>query len=194
MNTSFRVTNVRIIAKNVAKPVVVFEQANKPAVLRNPKQALIDLQNSGRALGIDEAEFANGYENVSHATKAEFIEALLDTIGATITADLTYVKAGDKYAIGASHPALTDKKHPSYGKVKKAGDTLLAEKDGVWVEGFMSIPLTQEEKMNRSVSREVANIMAKAFGGFQSAPATSRRPLSIEEEEADALNSEAFGG
>ena len=35
---------------NIERPVVVFEVLGHEAIVRNPKQALIDLQNSGRAL------------------------------------------------------------------------------------------------------------------------------------------------
>lgn len=56
MRKSGVISNVRTIF-NIAKPIVVFELHGQEAIVRNPKQALIDLQNSGRALDINAKEF-----------------------------------------------------------------------------------------------------------------------------------------
>ena len=61
---------------NIERPVVVFEVLGHEAIVRNPKQALIDLQNSGRALDVNINEFAGGIETVSPATRALFVQAL----------------------------------------------------------------------------------------------------------------------
>ncbi len=167
MKKSFLITNVRPIL-NIDKPIVIFEVAGGDAVVRNPKQALTDLQNSGRALTINPKAFANGVEGANIADKSAFITALFDCQNATLTGDITAVKAGDKYVVSAGHPALTDTNHAFYGKVKEGG-TLVAEKDGVWVEGFLSIPLTEQEKMRRDLTGTMATAMLAlyGFGGAQ---------------------------
>lgn len=165
MNTSRQITGIKAIM-NIAKPIVVFQLAGHPDVARNPKQALIDLQNSGRAL------------NVTSVTDVNFVKALHNTVGATLSGDLRVFKAGDEYTVTEGHPALTDKNHALYGKVK-LGEKLRAEGDGVYVEGFLSIPETDAEKMRGAIAEKTAEFMASLLGitpvGAQpaySAPAT----------------------
>jgi hypothetical protein len=198
MRKSFVISNVRTIF-NIAKPIVVFEVVGGEAIVRNPKQALIDLQNSGRALNVNQLEFANGIEGVSQDTRAKFISALLDTVGATLSGDITPVRKGDTYEANEYSSVITDKNHALYGKVK-VGDTVTVAEDGSpRVEGFLSILLTESEKMRREVSGTIAQAMLAMYGFGQavpqaSAPTTYGNPL---EEEAPAVptatEDEAFG-
>lgn len=162
MKNSFVITAVRPIF-NIDKPIVVFEGQGGEAIVRNPKQALTDLQNSGRALDINAKEFARGLENVNSNTRANFISALFDCDNASLSGDMTHTKAGDTYVLRAGHPALTDPSHAYFGKVKE-GDSLKAEKDGTWVEGFLTIPLTEQDKMRRDVSGYVGKAMLAMYG------------------------------
>ena len=162
MRKSLAITGVRTIFQ-IDKPIVVFEVAGHEAIVRNPKQALIDLQNSGRALEINTREFDGGVENLSGVTKTVFTQALLDCIGATITGEISLTKAGEKYTPNETHPVFTDKNHPFFNKIK-LGETLIAEKDSVWVEGFLSIPLTESEKMRRDVAGNISKAMMAMYG------------------------------
>lgn len=162
MKKSLTITNVRPIF-NIERPIVVFEVAGNEPLVRNPKQALTDLQNSGRALNINVNDFAGGYANANPLAKAQLVEALFACNGAVVTADITNIKAGDSYTVTAGHPALTDKNHKDYGKVKEGGQ-LKAEKDGVWIEGFMSIPLTPAEMLRKELAVAGAATMLQMFG------------------------------
>lgn len=159
---SFKIVAVRPIL-GIDKPIIVLEVQGGQAIVRNPKQALTDLQNSGLALDIDAKEFAYGIERVSQYTKAEFLEGLYDLVGDTVTGDITDVKAGDSYVVTGNHPALVDPNHPFYNKVKD-GETLKAEKDGQWVTGFLSFSPSMEKRMMKSDSREYAKLRMKQFG------------------------------
>lgn len=194
MKKSFQIANVRPIF-NIDKPIVVLELVGGEAIVRNPKQALTDLQNSGRALDINAKAFAGGIEGVDAITKAKFISALFDCNGTVVTGDITNTKAGDKYIIRAGHPALTDASHASYGKVKE-GDSLVAEKDGVWVDGFLSIPLTEQEKMRRDVSGNISSALMAMYGFGGATPVQAVAQPQLEEAydlPATATADEAFG-
>ena len=197
MKKSFQIVSVRPIL-NIDRPIVVFEVAGNEPIVRNPKQALTDLQNSGRALEIDATAFSGGYNAVPQMIKAQFIQALFDCAGATITGDITNIKAGDEYTVTAGHPALTDTNHPHYNKVKEGGK-LKAEKDGVWVEGFLSIPLTPAELLRRDMSTKMAQTMMQLMGLAGSAPVAAA-PIANDAFDTDPVGipagtaAEAFGG
>jgi len=189
MKKSLQITQVRTIL-NIAQPIIVLEVLGHEAVVRNPKQLLTDLQNSGRALDIDAKLFANGIENVDQVTRAKFITACLDLNGATLTADVKVFKAGDTYELTEGHPLVVS----GQGKV---GDKQKAEKDGVWVEGFMSIPLTEQEKMRRDVSGNIANAMLSLYGfgaSAQAQPVANANPIGNDDDnDATQASKEATG-
>lgn len=178
---TLRIIAVRTIFQT-EKPVVVFETAGGKAILRAPKLALIDLQNSGRALTLPADCLNNGLANLHPAQKQVFIQALLRTKGADLTGDITDVKAGDKYAVSKGHPALTDPNHKDFGKVKKEGDELVAEKDGTWINGFLDIPFTDKEMMRQDLT-EVGAISMLAMFGFNAPIA----PVSISQQETEDI-------
>jgi hypothetical protein len=151
METTKQITGVKVIM-NIAKPIIVFQLAGHPDVARNPKQALTDLQNSGRALGI------------TSTSDPRFVKEVHGCVGATLSGDLRVFKAGDEYTIGEGHPAIVDRNHPQFGKVN-LGDKLRAEADGVWVEGFLSIPQTLMERQLEANAGAYASVMM-AFMGF----------------------------
>ena len=162
---------------NMAKPVVVFELTNGITVFRYPKQALIDMQNSGRALDIHATALDRGLDGLNAVDRQNYITALLDCTNAQLTGDIITYKAGDEYEITAQHPSITDKTHPDFGKVK-VGDKKQAEKDGNRVEGFLFIPLTEAEKMRRSVSVNIAQAMMQMYGlGSVPAPIAMHTPV-----------------
>lgn len=162
---------------NMAKPVVVFELTNGITVFRYPKQALIDMQNSGRALDIHPTALDRGLNGLNAVDRQNYITALLDCTNAQLTGDIITYKAGDEYEITAQHPSITDRTHPDFGKVK-VGDKKQAEKDGNRVEGFLFIPLTEAEKMRRSVSVNIAQAMMQMYGlGSVPAPIAMHTPV-----------------
>lgn len=169
MRKSLVISNVRTIF-SIAKPIVVFEVLGHEAIVRNPKQALIDLQNSGRALDINVNEFANGIENVSQGTKAKFITALFDTVGATLSGDITPVKKGDTYVANEFSSCIVDKTHSLYNKVKIGDVVTITEDSSPRVEGFLSIALTEQEKMRRDLTSAMADKMLQAFGFGMNVP------------------------
>ena len=170
MKKSLQIVAVRTIL-NIDKPIVVLEVLGHEAIVRNPRQMLTDLQNSGRALDINPKAFHAGYENADQLTKAKFTTACLDAQGATLTADVKAFKAGDTYELTEGHPLVVS------GQAK-VGDKQKAEKDGVWVEGFMSIPLTEQEKMRRDVSGNIANAMLALYG-FGAPVQTQAEPVAV---------------
>lgn len=149
MSTTKVITGVRVIM-GIERPVIVFKLDGFPDVVRNPKQALTDLQNSGRIT------------TVKSTNDPRFAEEIHACVGATLTGDLKAYKAGDEYTVTAGHPEIAS------GKAN-LGDKRLAEKEGVWVEGFLSIPLSDKEKMMNKMARESAFVMLDMFG-FASTP------------------------
>ena len=197
MRKSLVISNVKTIF-NIAKPIVVIEVLGHEAIVRNPKQALIDLQNSGRALDINVNEFANGIEYVSQGTRAKFINALFDIVGATLTGDITPVKKGDTYVANEFSSCITDKAHPLYNKVKIGDTVTITEDSSPRVEGFLSIPRTQAELMRRDASAIMAEQMLAMFGFGQqvpqaTAPQAIGNPLEEEEVVPTATADEALG-
>lgn len=159
---SLKIVNVKVIF-NIEKPIVVLEVAGHGAIIRNPKQMLTDLQNSARALALNPNELSRGIEHVSPGFKADFISAIFDCVGAEVRGDISVLKAGDTYEITEFHPAITTKTHKLSGKVS-VGDEVKAETDSVWVEGFLSIPLTDIDKIRRDVTKSMAQSMLSMFG------------------------------
>lgn len=196
MNNSFQITGVRAIL-NIERPIIVLEVAGGNNIVRNPKQMLTDLQNSFRASKIDPKAFANGYANADQFAKQAFIAELSKLNKATIQGDIRQVKAGDEYEVSEGHPALTDAKHPAFGV--KLGEKLKAEKDGVWVEGFLSIPFTEQEQLRTELTDKTATLLAQMMGIGSTAFASSQPTqqfLTIEEpteDDADVTAREAIG-
>jgi hypothetical protein len=175
MQTTSFITVIKTVF-NHTKPVVVFELANGTTIFRYPKQALIDLQNSGRALSINANALDRGLSALSPFERQDFQTALIECANAQITGDIITYKAGDEYEITAQHPSITDKSHPDFGKTK-IGDKKLAEKDGNRVEGFLFIPLTEAEKLRRDMSVNMAKAMMQMYGlGSVPTPITQSQP------------------
>lgn len=144
MKTTRVITGVRVIL-NIEQPVVVFQLDGHADVVRNPRQALVDLQNSGRIA------------DVKSTNDPRFTEELHRCVGAQLSGDLKPFKAGDKYTVTEGHPAIK-------AGTAQLGDQLVAEKDGVWVEGFLSIPKTPAELLRQDMAREGALVMMSMFG------------------------------
>ena len=64
-------------------------------------------------------------------------------------------------------------KKPPYAVMAKQR----AEKDGVWVEGFMSIPLTADERLDNKIANKFAEAMLR-LRGF-GAPQTQAEPVAV---------------
>lgn len=172
MNKSLLITNVKVITK-IEKPIVVLETQGHEPIVRSLTQFLTDLQNSGRAL------------NVRSVTEPAFIDACHAVVGATVTGDITPYKAGSKYKLDATHPDVVA------GKAN-VGDEKAADKDGVRIEGFLSIPLTFMERQVKANADAYATFMGNMFGAMMNiAPAVSATPANSftpEEDEDDVLN------
>ena len=190
MKKSFVITAVRPILA-IANPIVVFEVQGGAPIVRNPKQAVTDLQNSGLLLDVDYKVFADGIENVPQAIKAQFISALHECRGATIEGDITFTGAGEMYIPNDTHPIFTSKDYPGFGSIKKGGQ-LKAEKDTVWVDGFCTITLTSNVTMMNKVASEVAKGFMAMYGfGAVTAP-QAVQALPVPQEESDDVHAEAF--
>lgn len=175
------ITNVRTIF-SITKPIVVFDVAEGESIVRNPKQALIDLQNSGRALKLRPNALANGIESLNATDRETFIESLMDCVGATLTGDITPVKKGDTYVANEYSSVITDKNHKLYGKVKLGEVVTVEEDSSPRVEGFLSIPLSTMEKQVRANAREMASLMAGMFGfnaPVAQAPTQAQTPFEL---------------
>lgn len=191
MKKSLQIVSVRPIL-SIDKPIIVLEVLGHEAIVRNPRQMLTDLQNSGRALDINPKAFHNGYENADGLSKSLFISACHEVQGAVLTADVKAFKAGDVYTLTEGHPLVVS------GQAK-IGETQKAEKDGVWVEGFMSIPLTADERLENKIANKYAEAMLRlrgltAFGQTQVQPEPATNPIDNEfEDPSEQASKEAIG-
>ena len=188
MKKSLQIVAVRPIL-NIDKPIIVLEVLGHEAIVRNPKQMLTDLQNSGRALDIHPKAFHNGYENADGITKGAFISACHEIQGATLTADVKAFKAGDIYELTEGHPLVVS------GQAK-VGDKQKAEKDGVWVEGFMQIPLTADERLDNKIANKFAEAMLRlrGFGAPQTQEPVANNPIIDDfDDDATEASNEAVG-
>lgn len=173
----------------IERPIVVLEVPNNQkgvknhdkGIARTPEQMLRDLKGS---LLLP--------KDVTSTSDQRFIDALRNCRGGKVTADVRFFKAGDKYTIEAGHPALTDTNHPLYDKVK-VGDTQIAESDGAWVEGFMTVEYSQITQMNQQVAKEIANSYTSMFAGASAAPVASVAAPIAEESEEELAALEASG-
>jgi hypothetical protein len=181
----FKITNVKTIFRT-DKPVIVFELANGEAILRSPKLALIDLQNSFRALKLPNNCLDNGIAYAHPAQLETFMLSLNACVGADLTGDIINVKEGDAY-------------------VDQQGTTKFITKAGLRVSsGFLSIPFTQAEIMRRELAEAGATTMMSMFGfgtaPSMSMPALPATPVTHEEYEGEEggnldfkTSEEAFG-
>ena len=163
MKQSFKILAVETKVNGV-NPVIVFELEGAQAIVRRPKQALIDLQNSGRCLNVPRTALDNGIKDMHPEHYRTFITDLKECTGAILTGDITFIKAGEKYPVRAGHPALVNPNHPAYGV--KEGDFLVAQKGTSYVEGFLDIPLTAVERLQNKLINSSAgtNALLAMFG------------------------------
>jgi len=166
---TFQITNVKTIF-STDKPVVVFEVAGAEAILRAPKLALIDLQNSGRALKLPANCLDGGLQYLHPAQREVFILALLECKGAELIGDVHMTKPGDTY-------------------VDREGVTKTIEKGGQRVEGFLSIPYTAQEKFMRQTAEASATSFMAMFG-FGSAPTIQLPPANEEGDKGEGSDPE----
>lgn len=189
MNTkSLNIVGVKVIF-NIDRPIVVLQTSQGIDIARTPKQALLDLQNSGRALNLSPTLFNRGLGAVSLIDLGQFKKELFACQGATVTGDINPFKAGDKFTYSEGHPALTDKTHELYGKVK-LGEQGTAEKDGVWVEQFLNIPQTMMERQIEANAVATASMFASLFGIV--APSAPQVINDFEEEDDAQVTKEAL--
>lgn len=171
-----------IFSDKVEKPIVVFVTVQGIEIARTPKQALLDLQNSGRALNLSPNLFDRGLGGVSVQDLGLFKKALFACVGAEVSGEIKPFKKGDTFIYTEGHPALTDRNHKNFGV--KLGDKGVAESDGVWVEQFLSIPETQQEALVDAIATKTAGLFANMFG--MSVPSTTSAPvLDVYETETD---------
>jgi hypothetical protein len=190
---TLNVTQVKVIFnEKVEKPIVVFVTAEGIDIARTPKQALLDLQNSGRGLDLSPNTFDRGLANVSNQQIGAFKKALFGCIGAQVSGEIKPFKAGDTYEYTEGHPALTDKSHPDYGKAKLGGYGT-AENDGVWVDQFLSIPQSMLERQVEANANVLADRFAVMFG--LAPQQTQQTTIDVYEEpaEEEVISQEAIG-
>jgi hypothetical protein len=183
MNKQFRIVRVRKIT-NIDKPIVVFDVEGKSkGIARTPKQVILDLQNSLRLP-----------TNVTDINDPRVDNALRKCIGGTVSGDIKFFKAGDKYEVQEGHPALTDKSHEMFGKVK-VGDELTASSDGAWVEGFLNLEYSQQNAMMTEVASGIAETFASIFGSSLAGMSGNQTPqLEVVDQDVDEeLEEEVLG-
>lgn len=136
MEKELRIVRVQPITRG-ANPVIVLhvEGQNQP-IVRQPKQLIEDLIQSGR-LPADVKKY----------------DELVDLEARNLRGKVAYgnvrvFKAGEEYIVNEFSSAVTDPNHELYGKVK-VGQKAKHQTDGVWVEGFLDIPLTRTEIKER---------------------------------------------
>ena len=170
------IEKVSVIRHNKAGEVinvVVIRIAGKPAILRSFDQFMADLKESFLIS-----------DTVDSMNDPEVLEVLADLKDGSVTGNITFHKAGDKYKLDANHPALTNPNHRLYGKVS-VGQELEAEKDGSRVtEGF----LTLKREVTAQVIHKSANSYANkrlALEGFLKSvgvsTSTSKKEVDVED-------------
>ena len=95
------------------------------------------------------------------------------------------------FVYSEGHPALTDKSHEKFNKVK-LGDKGIAEKAGVWVEGFLEIPETLQEMEVEAYANARARF-ANMFGLSQIATQEATVDDYDEPTEEETISQEAIG-
>lgn len=107
--------------------IVAIRVEGKPAILRSFDQFLTDLRDSFLISS-----------DVDSMDDPEVLSVLADLAGGSVSGEISFHKAGDKYKIDENHPALTNVNHRLYGKVV-AGQEMVTERDGSRVtEGFLT--------------------------------------------------------
>jgi len=160
MKTTRVITDVKLIDRNVKRAIVVLSLDGHADVVRTTDQMLIDFQNSLLIRDVRSTE------------DPRFVKALRSLKGAKLTGDLQPRKAGESYTIDATHPDVVA------GKAK-AGEKRIAEKDGVWVEGFLSIEESLQTQMVNAEAEAWAEKRAQIlnlsnmFGSFNATTAAA---------------------
>ena len=142
---TFKIALARTLTSN-GKDYVLYTTTCGRTIFRTLKQAINDLQGSGRALTVNVDSVDLGFARMNPLDKAIFIKAILTTRGADLIGDIRDNKAGDTYVDSIS------------------GETKVVAKDGVFVEGFLSIPFTEVELMREALATTGASQMLAMFG------------------------------
>jgi len=153
------IAKVRKIAKDAngnTINLVVIDLANgKPSIVRSNTQFLQDLKNSYL---VD--------ESVNTVNHPQVLEVLRDIRRGTVSGNISYHKKGEMWAITKDSRAITDPKHPQFGKVS-VGDTLPYENDNTRVEdGFLDFVLPNDARTIRANASALASGTLALAGGF----------------------------
>ena len=170
------IEHISVIRRNKAGEiinVVAIRIPGKPAIVRTFDQFLTDLKDSFLIS-----------DTVDGMNDPEVLEVLADLKDGSVTGNITFHKAGDKYKIDAGHPSITNPNNRNYGKYT-VGQELEAEKDGARVtEGF----LTLKREVTAQVIHKSANSYANkrlALEGFLKSvgvsTSTSKREVEVED-------------
>lgn len=188
----------QVIGADVITPKAVAGATNEPFVgltvtingkteriARTCKQALLDLHKSARASRIPEGLFNNGYNSANPVLRRQFVNEVIALVGKVGIGDVEVYKAGDTYI------ATADSSRVKAGQAN-VGDTLLAEKDGTRVEGFLSFPLTDSELMRRDLVADMGANLALMFAGSMGLASTTIEPVVVEQPKVEATGFEGF--
>lgn len=164
MYQEFKLVSLQDIpARGDKKGLVVLAVPNHAkGIAREPKQFLIDLQNSGI--------LPTSVTSIQHPA---YQQAVMDFKrglyrGYVVTGDLKYNNIGDKFVLGANHPEVLDKNSKA-----KAGDVREATSEGFWVEGFLSLQPSDSLANAMILAREARkeqlaqNFMSNPFGNVE---------------------------
>lgn len=188
----------QVIGADVITPKAVAGATNEPFVgltvtlngkteriARTCKQALLDLHKSARGSRIPEGLFNNGYNSANPVLRRQFVNEIIALVGKVGLGDVESFKAGDTYI------ATADSSRVKAGQAN-VGDTLLAEKDGTRVEGFLSFPLTDAELMRRDLVADMSSSLALMFAGSMGLAPNTIEPIVVEQPKSNASGFEEF--
>lgn len=122
---------------------------------------LIDLHKAFEASNIKAKAFDNpkAYKAMDIANLKQ---ALKKFRKGTLEGDISVVKAGDPYTVTAKSQAMTNPKHPMFGKIK-VGDTLPREKDGIEIKGFLELFESDRELDSRNYGLSKATLEMEMY-------------------------------
>lgn len=159
---TLNITSADIITKAGIEPFVgltVNVNGKQEQIARTCKQALLDLHKSARASNIPSGLFDNGVASANPLLYNKFREAIIGLVGKVAIADVEFYEAGSEYIATEVSSAVK-------AGTAAVGDTLLTEKKGSRIEGFVNIPLTNVELARREMieSLNPAAIMQALMG------------------------------
>jgi hypothetical protein len=166
----FKIVKVSYIAKGKKSGMshVVLHLSNSKVIVRRVKQMLTDLADS---FLISSADLP--------ITSSQVRKAMKDLIGGAVSGDIRFYKKGEQYTLNENSKAVI-------AGTAKAGDVATHESDGAWIEGFLTLELSDRADRNQRIADSYAE-MLKEFA------VATPDPSNEEEEEEEGVEEVAEG-